>query len=62
MIRCTLSTVMDKRWLKISDVIRLTGLHRETITSMYYDRKERYTPDLLNKLCKALDYQPGDLL
>ncbi|MCL6634456.1 MAG: helix-turn-helix transcriptional regulator [Peptococcaceae bacterium] len=62
MIRCTLSTVMGKRRLKISDVIRLTGLHRETITSMYYDRKERYTPDLLNKLCKALDCQPGDLL
>lgn len=62
MIHCTLSTQMGKRRMRIADVARATGLHRETITQLYYDRKQRYSKDLLNSLCRALSCQPHDLL
>lgn len=62
MIRCTLSTMMGRRRKRTADLVRETGLHRMTITDMFYDRKGRYTPDMLDRLCKALDCQPGDLL
>lgn len=61
-VRCTISTVMGKKRMRIADVVRATGLHRETVTKLYYDRKERFTKDLLDRLCKALDCKPQDLL
>lgn len=62
MIRCILSTEMGKKRIRITDVARATGLHRETVASLYYDRKKRYTKELLDKLCRALDCQPKDIL
>lgn len=62
MVVCTLSTVMGQKRMRIADVVRKTGLHRETVTSMYYDRKERFTKDLLNKLCQTLECEPTDIL
>jgi len=53
---------MGKRRIKTAELVRMTGLHRQTITDMYYDRKGRYTPEILDKLCKALGCQPGELL
>lgn len=62
MIRCTLSTQMGKRRMRIADVARATGLHRETVSQLYHDRKKRYSQDMLNSLCRALNCQPHDLL
>lgn len=61
MVRCTVSTVMGKRRMKIADVVRVTGLYRGTVTKLYYDRQERFTKDMLNKLCKNLNCQAHDL-
>jgi putative transcriptional regulator len=53
---------MGKRRMRIADVVKVTGLHRETVTQLYYDRKERFTRDLLDRLCTALSCQPADLI
>lgn len=41
MIRCHLATLMDQRKLRITEVARLTGLNRSTITALYRDRATR---------------------
>ena len=38
MIRCHLSTLMGRDKLRISDVSRLTGLNRSTVTSLYKEK------------------------
>jgi putative transcriptional regulator len=53
---------MGEKRMRIVDVARVTGLNRSTVTQLYYDRKKRFTKDLLDKLCKALDCQPQDIL
>ncbi len=62
MVRCEISSIMGARRMRIADVARATGLHRGTITQLYYDRKQRFTKDLLDRLCYALDCQPQDIL
>ena len=41
MIKCHLSRLMGERKLKISDVARDTGLHRNTITLLYQETATR---------------------
>ena len=41
MIRCHLSTLMGRDKLRISDVSRLTGLNRSTVTSLYQETVTR---------------------
>jgi putative transcriptional regulator len=43
MIRCHLSRMMGERKLKIADVARETGLHRNTITLLYNETANRWT-------------------
>jgi putative transcriptional regulator len=51
-IKCHLSRLMGERKLKISDVARDTGLHRNTITLLYQETSARIDVDALDKLCK----------
>ena len=42
MIRCRLSALMgERKILKLSDVAHATGINRNTLTSLYYDRAIR---------------------
>ena len=41
MIRCNLSTLMGRDKLRISDVVRETGLNRSTITALYKETATR---------------------
>ncbi|HEE6439027.1 TPA: helix-turn-helix domain-containing protein [Acinetobacter baumannii] len=42
MITCKLSSLMgDRKILKLSEVVHATGINRNTLTSMYYDRAVR---------------------
>ena len=52
MIKCHLSRLMGERKLKISDVARDTGLHRNTITLLYQETSARIDVEALDKLCK----------
>jgi len=62
MIHCHLSSLMGKHKMKIVDVARETGLHRNTITLLYKETATRIEIDTLNKLCQLFDCEVTDLL
>ncbi|MGC4396510.1 helix-turn-helix domain-containing protein [Hydrogenophaga sp. T2] len=61
MIKCHLSRVMGERKLKISDVARDTGLHRNTITLLYQETATRVDLDAINALCNYFSVGVADL-
>ncbi|WP_405001078.1 helix-turn-helix domain-containing protein [Hydrogenophaga palleronii] len=61
MIKCHLSRLMGERKLKISDVARDTGLHRNTITLLYQETATRVDLDAINALCSYFQVAVGDL-
>lgn len=62
MIRCHLSRLMGERKMKIADVARETGLHRNTITLLYKETATRVDLDAIDKLCRLFDCEVGELL
>jgi len=62
MIKCHLSRMMGERKLKVSDVARATGIHRNMITLLYYERAKRIDFEVIEKLCNYLNCSIGDLL
>jgi putative transcriptional regulator len=62
MIKCHLSTLMGERKLKIADLAKDLGVHRNTITLLYYERAKRIDFDVLDKLCKYFNCSVGAIL
>jgi len=60
-IKCHLSRLMGERKLKISDVARDTGLHRNTVTLLYQETATRVDLEAIDSLCKYFDVTVGDL-
>lgn len=60
-IKCHLSRLMGERKLKISDVARETGLHRNTITLLYQETANRVDLEAVDKLCALFEIGVGDL-
>lgn len=54
MIENKLSEVMGRKRLKISDVLEMTGLARNTVAELYHGRAKRVDLETLDKLCIAL--------
>lgn len=61
MIKCHLSRLMGERKLKISEVARDTGLHRNTVTLLYQETATRVDLDAINSLCKYFNVGVGQL-
>lgn len=61
MIRCNLSTLMGQEKLRISDVVRETGLNRSTITALYKETATRVELPAIDELCRLFRCQVGDL-
>lgn len=61
MIKCHLSRLMGERKLKISDVARDTGLHRNTVTLLYQEKATRIDLDAIDTLCKYFGVPVGEL-
>lgn len=62
MIKVNLSRIMGEQKLKISDIARMTGLHRNGITKLYYEDTDGVKFDTLNKLCRALNCKIDDII
>ena len=62
MIKCHLSKLMGERKLKISDVARDTGLHRNTITLLYQETATRVDLDAIDRLCAYFQCGVEDLM
>lgn len=62
MIRCRLSALMgERKILKLSDVAHATGINRNTLTSLYYDRAIRIELSVADTLCKYFNCTMQDL-
>lgn len=61
MIKCHLSRLMGERKLKIADVARETGLHRNTITLLYDETAARVDLDAIDRLCNFFGIPIGEL-
>ncbi|GAB4534732.1 MAG: hypothetical protein Fur0020_01580 [Thermodesulfovibrionia bacterium] len=61
MIVCHLSRIMGERKLKISDLSRASGIHRNMLTLLYYEKAKRVDLDAIDKLCSCLKCTIGDL-
>lgn len=61
MIKCHLSRLMGERKLKISDVARDTGLHRNTVTLLYQETATRVDLEAIEALCKYFNVKVGEL-
>ncbi|EJG1668936.1 helix-turn-helix domain-containing protein [Vibrio parahaemolyticus] len=62
MIKCHLARLMGERKLKISDVIRETGLSRNTVTLLYKETAQKVDLEAIDKLCVLFNCQVGELL
>jgi len=62
MIRCHLSRMMGERKMKVVDVARETGLHRNTITLLYNETANRIDLETIEALCRLFHCSVGDLL
>jgi len=61
-IKCHLSRLMGERKLKISDVARSTGLHRNTVTLLYQETATRIDLDAIDALCRYFNVPVNELL
>ncbi|HAS3154631.1 MULTISPECIES: helix-turn-helix domain-containing protein [Gammaproteobacteria] len=62
MIRCHLARLMGERKMKISDVLRETGLSRNTVTLMYKETAQKIDIEALDKLCQLFACEVADIL
>ncbi len=62
MIRCHLARIMGEHKMKISDVVRETGLSRNTLTLMYKETAQKIDINALDKLCQLFECEPCQLL
>lgn len=61
MIKCNLSRLMGEHKMKIVDVARETGLHRNTVTLLYNETATRLELDTMDRLCKLFHCSVGEL-
>jgi putative transcriptional regulator len=52
---------MGERKMKVIDVARLTGLHRNTITLLYNETAARVDLEAMEKLCDLFGVTVGEL-
>ncbi|MCC5453217.1 helix-turn-helix transcriptional regulator [Rheinheimera sp. UJ51] len=53
---------MGAKKLKITDVMRDTGINRSTLTRLYHETTTRIDYDTLEILCKYLECDVGEFL
>ena len=62
MIKIHLSRILGERRLTQRKVAELGNLRTSTVHMIYTEKAQRIDFDVLSRLCRALDCQPGDLL
>ncbi|WP_075202128.1 MULTISPECIES: helix-turn-helix domain-containing protein [Serratia] len=62
MIHCHLARLMGERKMKISDVLRNTGLSRNTVSLMYKETAQKIDIEALDKLCSFFECEVADIL
>jgi putative transcriptional regulator len=61
LIKCHLSRIMGEKKLRVADVARAVGVHRNAITLLYEETATRLDMDTIDRLCAFLDCRMQDL-
>ncbi len=61
-IFCTLARILKRKKWSLYKLRQESGVSYPTLLGLYYSRTGRYDAAVLEKLCRALRCQPGDLL
>ena len=62
MIRIKLSRILGDQRINQAELARLTGIRPATINELYHELVERVNLDHLDKICKVLHCEVGDIL
>jgi DNA-binding Xre family transcriptional regulator len=62
MIVCRLKSILAKKGLTRYQLQKLSGISYHSLDEMYHSRNHYYSASVLDRLCKVLQRQPGDLL
>lgn len=54
--------ILAEKRLRVADVVRVTGMSKTTLHKLYNDDSSRIDFETLDKLCRFLEVQVGDLL
>jgi putative transcriptional regulator len=60
-IKCHLSRIMGEKKLRVADIARSIGVHRNAITLLYEETATRVELDTINKLCTFLNCNVQDI-
>jgi len=60
-IKCHLSRIMGEKKLRVADVARAIGIHRNAITLLYEESATRVDLETIDKLCDFLECKVSDL-
>lgn len=61
MVKCNLSILMGRDRKNIQDVCNETGLARNTVSNLYYDKATRVDYNTIGKLCQIFHCGVGDI-
>ena len=62
MIRIHLGRLLGEKKMKMSELSEKTGINKNTIGELYYEKSQMVRFDTLDKICKALDCKLSDLI
>lgn len=61
MIENKFKDILKCKNMRITQLSNLTGISRTTLTSLYYNRTEKLSLEVLDKLCEALNCGISDI-
>lgn len=62
MVVSNLAVLLAERKLKVSDLVKLTGINKNTLHKLHKGESVRIDFDTIDKICMALNVEVGDLL
>ena len=62
MIKCYLSRLMGDKKVRVADVAKTLGIHRNTITLLYNETASRIDFKVMSQLCDYFDCEISELL
>ncbi len=61
MIKCRLSRLLGDRRMSVLELKRRTELSYVTLQNLYHEKTTGVTFDIIDKICKSLECNTGDL-
>ena len=62
MIDCRLYIILHERKMTQLELVKMTGLSQTTISALVSGKSKQIKYDTLDRICKALEVTPGDVL